>query len=291
MGIFLINSLFVASLLMLTVSAAKIGKRDVDKVCPSGSSGIYPQCVCDNGSQFNQVHDICPPQELESLSGSCPNDSTGIFPNCACKLGKVYDHKHSICLDIDRTKCPHRSVGSPPNCKCEEGYKLDNIHWYCRAWYLNDTRGYYDDFAPIQHCPVFHIWDGKKCEPIRCPNNRELLFPHCVDTHTDRPYPVSCPPGQNYTIEKPYCHCPRAEEEYTFPICHERCLDNTYFDMKTKACVKRPCPAGWIGDYYPHCTVANFQKCPESFPGEWPNCNIYDEGPRLEELRRRHNRV
>lgn len=108
-----------------------------------------------------------------------------------------------ICLDIDRTKCPKRSVGSAPHCKCEEGYQLDNIHWYCRAWYLNDTRGGHA-VGPLPQCPVFHTWDGSKCEPIRCPNNRELLFPHCTDSHVHIDYPSTCPPGQNVTIEKPY---------------------------------------------------------------------------------------
>lgn len=64
-----------------------------------------------------------------------------------------------------------------------------------------------------------------------------------------------------------------------------------YFDMKTKACGKRPCPAGWLGDYYPHCTVASFQRCSEEFPGVWPNCNIYDQGPRLDERRNKLNFV
>lgn len=285
------NLLFAGSVLVVTVNARGINKRDVAQgVCPQGSTGSYPSCVCDNGSHYNLVHNVCPPKSLESLAGSCPDDSSGVYPNCVCKLGKRYDHKHSICLDIDRSKCPKRSVGSVPNCKCEEGYKLDDIHWYCRAWYLNDTRGHHHIVGPIPHCPPFHLWDGAKCEPIRCPNNRNLMYPHCTDTDYDRFHPASCPPGQNYTIEKPYCHCPN-DQDYTYPICHERCASNTYFELKSKSCVRRPCPAGWIGDYYPNCAVANFRKCPDEFPGEWPNCNIYDEGPRLEERNRKFNYV
>lgn len=130
-----------------------------------------------------------------------------------------------ICLDIDRSKCPKRSVGTVPNCKCEEGYKLDDIHWYCRPWYLNETGGGYID-GGVQLCPTFHIWNGKQCEPIRCPNDRNLLYPNCT-TYTYDPHPrMSCPTGQNYTIEKPYCHCPD-DQDYTYPICHERCLPNS----------------------------------------------------------------
>lgn len=70
-------SIVVASLLLLTVSARQIEKRDVNKVCTSGSSGDYPNCVCENGSQFNRVHNVCPPRPLESLTGSCPDESTG----------------------------------------------------------------------------------------------------------------------------------------------------------------------------------------------------------------------
>lgn len=132
-----------------------------------------------------------------------------------------------ICLDIDRTKCPKRSVGTVPHCDCEEGYKLDEIHWYCRPWYLNETGG--GHFGDVTLCPVFHIWNGKECEPIRCPNDRTRLYPDCT-TYTDEPYHhhANCPVGQNYTIEKPYCHCPD-DQDYTFPICHERCPPNSMF--------------------------------------------------------------
>lgn len=126
-----------------------------------------------------------------------------------------------VCFELDRTKCPKHSVGTVPNCKCEEGYKLDDIYWYCRPWYLNDTRGGFNDGPP--HCPPFHLFDGSKCEHIRCPNDRTLLYPNC--TINDYPYvptPSSCPPGQNYTIERPYCHCPN-NQEYTWPICHDKC--------------------------------------------------------------------
>lgn len=64
-----------------------------------------------------------------------------------------------------------------------------------------------------------------------------------------------------------------------------------YFDLKSETCVRRPCPVGWLGDYYPHCTVVSFQKCPAEFPGVWPNCNIYDEGPRLNDIKKYNNYV
>lgn len=74
-----INSLLVTSLLVLTVNARGLLKRDVEnRVCPVGSSGSYPSCVCENGSQFNEVHNECPPRSLESLAGSCPRDSSGL---------------------------------------------------------------------------------------------------------------------------------------------------------------------------------------------------------------------
>lgn len=61
----------------LTVHARGIGKKDDEKVCPFNSSGDYPNCICNSGSQFNRVHDICPPESLESYAGSCPDNSTG----------------------------------------------------------------------------------------------------------------------------------------------------------------------------------------------------------------------
>lgn len=61
------------------MQARGIQKRDVSKACPSNSRGEYPNCVCDSGEQFNEVHNICPAKSLGSLSGSCPDDSTGKF--------------------------------------------------------------------------------------------------------------------------------------------------------------------------------------------------------------------
>lgn len=54
-----------------------IVKRDANKLCPSNSHGDYPNCVCESGQEFNEVHHICPGKPLESLAGSCPDDSTG----------------------------------------------------------------------------------------------------------------------------------------------------------------------------------------------------------------------
>lgn len=111
---------------------------------------------------------------------------------------------------------------------------------YCRAWYLNDTRGGHG-VGPAPICPVFHLWDGVNCEPIRCPNNNALLFPHCVDTDVHHDYPASCPPGQNVTHEKPYCHCPN-DQEYTFPICHEPCpaSSKSLLQFKNKSLICTP---------------------------------------------------
>lgn len=59
------------------VQARGIVKRDIEKTCPPSSSGEYPNCVCESGAQFNEIHNVCPPRSLESLAGSCPDDSTG----------------------------------------------------------------------------------------------------------------------------------------------------------------------------------------------------------------------
>lgn len=61
----------------VAVQARRITKRDLVKSCPPNTSGEYPHCVCENGAQFNEIHNICPPRSLESLGGSCPDDSTG----------------------------------------------------------------------------------------------------------------------------------------------------------------------------------------------------------------------
>lgn len=62
---------------IVSVQARGIVKRDVHRPCPSNSRGDYPNCVCDSGAQFNEIHNICPGKSLESLAGSCPDDSTG----------------------------------------------------------------------------------------------------------------------------------------------------------------------------------------------------------------------
>lgn len=66
-------------MIIASVHARNIVKRDAYKSCPVNSQGEYPNCVCATGSQYNEIHNICPAKSLESLAGSCPDDSSGEY--------------------------------------------------------------------------------------------------------------------------------------------------------------------------------------------------------------------
>lgn len=67
----------VVLLVASTAHARSITNADEDKVCPFNSQGVFPDCSCESGSQFNPIHNVCPPKSLESFAGSCPDNSTG----------------------------------------------------------------------------------------------------------------------------------------------------------------------------------------------------------------------
>lgn len=72
-------TILIITMTTVSVHARDIVKRDAHKSCPTNSHGEYPNCVCESGSQFNEIHNICPGKSLESLAGSCPDDSTGEY--------------------------------------------------------------------------------------------------------------------------------------------------------------------------------------------------------------------
>lgn len=70
-------TILIITVTTVSVQARGIAKRDVHRSCPTNARGEYPNCVCESGSQFNEIHNICPAKPLESLAGSCPDDSSG----------------------------------------------------------------------------------------------------------------------------------------------------------------------------------------------------------------------
>lgn len=66
-------------MIIASVHSRNIVKRDAYRSCPVNSRGDYPNCACESGSQYNEIHNICPAKSLESLAGSCPDDSSGEY--------------------------------------------------------------------------------------------------------------------------------------------------------------------------------------------------------------------
>lgn len=94
-------------MIIASVHSRGIVKRDVyGKSCPVNSHGDYPSCVCESGSQYNEIHNICPAKSLESLAGSCPDDSSGEYNDEMCCFkasGPLFSAlQWSLCFKITR---------------------------------------------------------------------------------------------------------------------------------------------------------------------------------------------
>lgn len=50
--------------------------------------------------------------DLNELSGECPADGPGIYPNCNCGVGKDFDRIEKKCTGIDRSVCPKGATGN-----------------------------------------------------------------------------------------------------------------------------------------------------------------------------------
>lgn len=60
------------------------------KQCPLGSTGAYPNCICDDDGVFDK-----------GVCKTCPDDATDTFGNCKCPENTSYDIKTNYCL-----QCP-----------------------------------------------------------------------------------------------------------------------------------------------------------------------------------------
>lgn len=58
--------------------------------CPYGSTGNYPNCVCDGTGYFH-----------ENYCKYCPWGANGTYPNCTCEEDEAYIQEKDVCL-----KCP-----------------------------------------------------------------------------------------------------------------------------------------------------------------------------------------
>ncbi|XP_031623792.1 spore coat protein SP65-like [Contarinia nasturtii] len=285
--------------------------------CPPGSTGEHPNCICEDKHlqkfPYDVVNNVCSVEI--NVNDICPKGMDGHFPNCICKDGKVFVPKTSECVPVDKSQCPNGSKKVDNKCVCEHRngfkYEFDEIFWICRPWYIPTTTP-----AP-QACPTPHQHlVGDKCEWDRCPagyTSETGYWPNCVGPPTchqkgligEYPNchgaPVHC--GYHQTGTYPDCHwlpCPAAYISKTGywpdcqapPSCSERGFIGIYPDCHPPPptcpphhhrnsdgeCIRITCPPGQEGDYQPNCKLV--PKCPSSYPGKWPYCNIYATTPR-----------
>lgn len=81
-------------------------------MCPTISSGKYPDCECRFGDKYDNVTNSCP-------NPICPSNTTAdsVYPNCKC-IEKNFEYfaYWNICGRV----CPENSTGQYPNCKCDD---------------------------------------------------------------------------------------------------------------------------------------------------------------------------
>jgi len=104
------------------------------KVCPSGTTGQYPDCrkittkVCPSGTTGKY------PDCKKITTRQCPSDSVGKYPNCECRKGTYGEPGN-----CQRKQCPKGTTGTWPDC-------LPFRH----AWQVAELR--------TQCLPAGHLW-------------------------------------------------------------------------------------------------------------------------------------
>lgn len=189
-------------------------------VCPSGTSGTYPNCKT-----------VTKPV--------CPSGTTGKYPNCktvtkpVCPSGTT--GKYPNCKKITVRYCPSDSVGTYPNCVCRKGTYGEPGN--CRQKQCpKGTVGKWPNCETIvRDCPKGSVGTWPNCTKPnpRCPKGTSGKWPNCVTN--------VCPKG-TYG-EWPNCYKPGGTNNKT-PGTNNRtpntnCPDGYVFSEKVKTCVRK----------------------------------------------------
>ena len=152
-------------------------------VCPRGSFGHYPNCVCEREyGVYNAASNSCgePPK-------SCQLPLVGDYPNCHCPNNGSYDSERKTCGSGEPTrKCPHNQIGTPPNCTCPSGTKIDSDGFCAKS--VETCPAPAIGTLPNCSCPsAREVWNGKTCvlkttggnEQQACPRPAHGMLPNC----------------------------------------------------------------------------------------------------------------
>ena len=192
--------------------------------CPSGTTGIHPNCVVAASSPGTQV----PPPR-------CPPGTSGRFPDCRaeCPSGTRYEngacrpivqrecppgtrYAEGACRPVETRKCPTGTSGNWPNCRaeCPQGTRL--VGNVCQA--LACPPGTVGTPPNCRSCPPNTRFDGRSCVAAACPLGMTGVPPTCcqpgtryVDGRCERPQQSqTCPRGTTGT--PPNCQCPAGRQ-------------------------------------------------------------------------------
>jgi hypothetical protein len=152
------------------------------KLCPSGTTGTYPDCrkiitkKCPSGTTGNY------PDCRKITIRFCPSDSDGKYPNCVCKRGTFGEPGN-----CQRKQCPNGTVGKWPNCQ-----------------------------TVSRLCPKGTVGKWPNCAPItrKCPRGTYGEWPNCYkpggtnnttpDTNAGTPN-TNCPDGYVFSDKVKTC--------------------------------------------------------------------------------------
>ena len=190
------------------------------KVCPSGTTGTYPNCKT-----------VTKPV--------CPAGTKGTYPNCktvtkpVCPSGTT--GKYPDCKKITVRYCPADSVGTYPKCVCRKGTYGEPGN--CRAKQCpKGTVGKWPNCETVvRDCPKGTTGKWPNCETIvrDCPKGMSGKWPNCYPTVGD---PRKCPKGTYGT--PPNCkRIGTGTTPNTGP--NTNCPEGYVFSDKVKTCVRK----------------------------------------------------
>lgn len=199
------------------------------KVCPSGTTGTYPNCKkittkqCPSGTTGKY------PDCKKITTRQCPSDSVGKYPNCECRKGTYGEPGN-----CRRKQCPKGTVGNWPNCENVVRNCPTGTHgtWpNCEANVCpKGTVGKWPDCSKPKRCPKGTSGTWPNCEANVCPKGTYGQWPDCYKPGGDTP--KKCPKGT-------YGTPPNCKRIGTGTAPNTNCPDGYVFSDKAKTCVRK----------------------------------------------------
>lgn len=205
-------------------------RKITTKVCPSGTTGTYPDCrkittkQCPSGTTGKY------PDCRKITTRQCPGDSVGKYPNCECRKGTYGEPGN-----CRRKQCPKGTTGTWPDCRTVERNCPTGTHGKWPNCEPNicpkGTVGKWPDCTKPKRCPQGTSGKWPNCVPNVCPQGTYGQWPDCYkpgggDT------PKKCPKGT-------YGNYPNCKRISTGSTPNTNCPDGYVFSEKVKTCVQK----------------------------------------------------